>query len=439
MTAGVPSSASDASPTQGASGGRTRFAVLMTIAVVSAVIAYIDRSVLTILAEPIKRDLGFSDTQLGLLTGFAFAVFYSLAGVPIARYVDRPSTHRPAVIATCMALWSAMCMLSGLIVSYSQLLLARALVAVGEAGAGPAVITLINDHVPRANRARVFAVYGLGLPLGTLLGLTLGGGLVGRVGWRWTFIIVGAPGLLVALGIRLFLHEPRERRSRSAEQPLLRDNVAVILRSPALRWLTAATSLGGIISLGLPIWTGVYLIRVLGLSPAKAGLILGVALGVGGALGTYFGGLIADRLSRHDQGRALLVPCVGLLVGMPAAIGGFLCHDWPAFAVLYFIAIIGASTHVGPLFSLVQLLVGERHRATTIVIVLMLFNLVGAGLGPFLVGTGSDLLRPRFGVESLRWIMIAGQATAVIPAALYLRATALAGPAIASTRRHKSI
>lgn len=415
-----------------------RFRALIVLGLLTATVNILDRSVLNIVAEPVKRAFGLSDTQLGLLTGFAFALFYSLAGLPIARYVDRPSTHRPTVVAICVALWSALTMLCGAVTSYGQLLLARMLVAVGESGSGPALVTLIDDTAPRAARARAFAVYGLGVPLGTLLGLMLGGLLVDRVGWRLTFVFVGAPGLLLALCTRFFIHEPRASAPVPADavaHPGLTDNFLSIARTPALFWLIAAASIGGLVVLGLPSWTGVYLIRTLGLSATHAGTMLGLILGIGGALGTFFGGALADRLARRDPGRALLVPALGLLIGIPAAIAAFSSDDWRVFTAWYSITVIGAAVYIGPLFSLLQLLVKENYRATTTAIFMMLLNLVGAGLGPLLVGLGSDALQPMMEIHSLRWALVGGHVAAIIPALCYLRAMRLTGQALGSASR----
>lgn len=423
------STAIEAAPDAPSASMQRRLRIVLGLGILVSTINFLDRSVLNIMAEPIKRELGFSDTQLGLLTGFAFALFYSLVGVPIARYVDRPTTNRPAVIGTCVALWSGMTMVCGFVTSYTQLLVARALVAVGESGSGPANMTLIDQYVTPSTRSRAFAIYGLGIPLGTLLGLMVGGLLVDLVGWRLTFVIVGAPGLLLGLIVWLCLHEPRteavQTDSAAAERPSLTENVLVIVRNPALLTLMAAASIGGLIVTGLPVWTGVYLIRVLGLSATQAGLTLGLLIGIGGGLGTYFGGVIADRIAKHEPGRALLVPYVGLLIGIPAAIAAFLSDDWRVFVAFYWITIVGAKLYFGPVYALLPRFVDRQHRATTLVVVVMMTNLIGGGLGPLLVGVGSDLLRPSFGVEGLRYALIAGHIFAVVPAFLYLKAKSL--------------
>jgi MFS family permease len=209
------------------------------------------------------------------------------------------------------------------------------------------------------------------------------------------------------------------------------ENFLIMWRLPGLRWLTIAASLQGLFGLGLGSWNGVFLIRVLELSPTRAGLILGLMAGIAGGFGTYLGGAIADRLSLNQPGRALLVPAFGLLIGIPAALMALLSHDWRFFAGFYWVTTLGAAAYIGPLFSLLQLHVPTSYRATTTVIVFMLLNLIGGGLGAFLIGWASDLLRPHYGIESLRWVMIAAQLTAVVPACFYLRASQM--PVLRST------
>ena len=411
-----------------------RFRLLLLFGTMTSLVSFLDRSALNILAEPIKRDLGFSDTQLGLLTGFAFALFYSAVGLPIARYVDRPTTHRPTVVAACIAWWSLATALSGAVASYAQLFLARVVVAIGESGSGPAIITTINHYASPATRSRAFAIYGLGVPAGTLCGLALAGWLVDLVGWRLTFLIIGLPGLLLALLYRLLIHEPRTAMMQPATalpRPGIVENFATILRTPALRWLSVAAATGGIFVLGMPAWSGVFLIRIHGLSPTHAGLMLGVIMGVGGCLGTFTGGLLADRLALRDPGRALLVPTFGLLIALPAAAAAFASPSWIVFALLYFIAIFCTSAYFGPWINMIQLLTAENQRASATVIQVMIANLVGAGLGPFLIGMGSDLLRPELGADSLRWMMVGMQLLAIIPVYAYWRAGRLASAALA--------
>lgn len=401
--------------------------MLVTLGTLTALCNFLDRSILNILAEPIKRDLNFSDTQLGLLTGFAFALFYSVMALPIARFADRPETNRPRLIAICVALWSAMTMACGAVTSYGQLLGARVLVAIGESGAGPAVVTLMDEQVPPARRSRYFAIYGLGVPLGTLCGLLIGGWVVDLFNWRIAFLVVGAPGLLLALAVKLLLGEPREmnKRTMSTGGTGVADVFRTIARSPALCWLLAGNAMSGLFAVGLPSWSGVYLIRLLHLSPAHAGTLLGLLIGVGGGLGTYAGGMLADRLSARRPGRALLAPVIGLVILVPAGILALSSNDWRVFAIFYVIAACGASAYIGPLFSTLQRLAGQRHRASVVVVAVMLFNVVGAGIGPLLIGYASDLLSNSAGAAGLRWAMIVAYSTGVLAALLYARAMIL--------------
>lgn len=413
---------------------RQSFTFFLILATMTSTVAFVDRAILNILAEPIKRDIGFSDTQLGLLTGFAFAVFYSLVGIPIARYVDRPHANRPLVISVCLAVWSGMTVVSGFVTSYTQLLIARMFIAIGESGGGPAILTLLDHYVTPDKRSRVFALYGLGVPIGTLLGLVLGGWLADLFGWRAAFIVVGAPGLLLAVAMWMFVQEPRKGMvhpiSAQSEGPSIRQNIQVIVKSPAVMWLIAAASTGGMFVFGLPSWGAVYLIRNLELSPTHAGLILGLIMGIGGGLGTFLGGVLADKLSANDPGRALVVPCLGLLVGIPAGVIAMLTDDWRVFASFYWIAIMGGAAAFGPVMALVQRLVPINCRATTTIILITLINLIGGGLGPTLVGIASDLFTPRYGVEGLRWVLLLFNLMAFVPALLYLKAAAYAADAI---------
>jgi MFS transporter, Spinster family, sphingosine-1-phosphate transporter len=419
---------------------RPRVASLLFLGTLTSAINILDRSALNILAQPVKVDLGLSDTELGLLTGLAFALFYSAIGLPIARYVDRPTTDRPKVIATCIAIWSAMTVICGLVTSYAQLLTARMLVGVGESGSGPAFFTLIHDRVPRAVQARAFGIYALGAPLGVLFGLAVGGFLAQRVGWRMTFVIVGAPGLLLALWIKLGLGEPRKERRGMAPRelvvhPSLWQTMRLFARSPALLWLAAAAATGGMYLLGQPSWAAVYLIRVLQLQPAQAGLLLGLSLGLPGLAGAFLGGVLADRVGRSDPGRALLVPSMGLLVGIPASLFAFHSPHWIGFAAAFWISALGAALYMGPLLALLQIAVPRNCRATASVIVFMLLNLVGGGLGPLLIGIASDFLSARHVDNALRWVMMICSLGAIVPALLYLRAGQLMRHQIELTER----
>ncbi|MDR7155725.1 MFS family permease [Sphingobium xenophagum] len=400
---------------------RTSTSVLLFFATSTATLNILDRSVLNIVAEPMRISLGLTDTQLGLLS-VCFALFYSIAGLPIAHYADRPSTDRRLVVAACVSVWSAMTVLSGLASTFVQLLFARAFVAVGESGSGPALLTLLNEAVPERVRGKAFGIYGLGAPLGILLGLAVGGYLVELVGWRMTFVIVGAPGILVAVAFKIFVRDPRRMgpMDRLAHRARFDEALRVMLISKPLLLLTFAAATSGLITIGLPSWTAIYLIRILHLEPGHAGLILGLILGLGGIAGTMVGGILADRMERRGVGRSLLVPAAGLALGIPAALVAFGSEDWRVFTFFYGIVAFGAFFFMGPLVSTLHSLSPASCRATVTVILFMVMNLLGGGLGPFLIGAFSANLSTKHGPEGLRWVIMAASTAALVPALLYI-------------------
>ena len=245
------------------------------------------------------------------------------------------------------------------------------------------------------------------------------------------FIAAGVPGVLLALCIVWLLHEPRREAaatvSGQVQQPSLTVSIAEIARSRPWRGLTLAVALSGFYVYGLPSWTGVYLIRVLHMTAAAAGLVLGLTMGVGGAVGTLLGGALGDRLGRERPERSLLV-CVGsFLISIPFAVAAFQADRWQQFTCFYLIAVICTAAYFGPAFSQVQRSVEPCHRATATSIFVIVGNLIGAGLCPMLVGLTSDLLRPRWGNEGLRIVILACEPLAFIPAILYFRVMRVIG------------
>ena len=419
-----------------------RLAPLLGLAVLTSVFNIVDRSLINILAESIKNDLVLSDTQLGLLTGSAFALFYAVVGLPIARYVDRPGSDRPLVVALCISVWSVMTMLSGAAGSFLQLVAARVFVATGESGSGPALFTLINQSVPPHMRARALGIYGIGPPIGTLIGLVLGGWLVDLVGWRTTFFIVGAPGLLLAFVIKVVLPEPRRTQAGTVAPPApaprlgLLQTVRVMIAVPEFVLLAAAFATSGVLLLGMPAFTGVYLIRVLGLKAAQAGLILGLSMGFGGIAGALCGGVLGDSFGRRRPGLSVLSPGIGLLISIPAALVAFGTDDWRVFAGVFWLQAFGLNFYLGPAVTRIQAVVPETCGAMSTFSAFMLMNLVGAGLGPLVIGLGSDLLRPEYGAAGLRWMLIASSVFAVVPATLYSAASRRPALSMAAASGH---
>lgn len=374
---------------------------------------YADRLALGLLLQEIKLDLDLTDTQLGFLSGIAFALFYSILGIPIARWADRG--NRVTIITVTAALWSVAVTLCGLAGNFLQLLLIRIGVAIGEAGCIPPAHSLIADYFCRRERPRAVAIYMLGGPLSFAIGYLLAGSLDERYGWRVTFMLLGAPGLVIALLARFTLKEPRRREPHtivresadSLGQPSLMEVCRTLWANATFRHLLLGLSVQYFFGYGIQQWQPAFFIRSHGVSIGELGIWFALIWGVGGFLGTYLGGEWASRYAAHDERLQLnvlaiiycgftVIWCCIYLLPTPK----------PAFALMA-LGAIGITSANGPLFATIQTLVPERMRATSIALVYLVANLIGMGLGPLAAGALSDALRPTFGQESLRYALLA--------------------------------
>jgi predicted MFS family arabinose efflux permease len=368
----------------------------------------LDRLALGIVLQNIKADLSLSDTQLGFLTGIAFAAFYALMGIPIARWADRG--NRVTIIATTAALWSAAVCLCGAARSFWQLLVIRIAVAVGEAGCMPPAHSLIADEFPRAERPRAVARYMLGVPLALALGYAAAGWLNEFYGWRATFVVLGAPGLALAALAWFTLREPRQISmgvSAPETEPSLRAVCKALWGSATFRHLLIAFSVWFFFAYGILQWLPAFFIRSHGLNTGELGTWFALVWGVGGGLGVYLGGEVAVRYAAGNERWQLRG--AGIALSFFAVVTGiaFLSpnHYW-AFTAL-FVAALGGNMAQGPMFGTLQTLVAPRMRAMSIAIVYLFANLIGMGLGPLAAGMLSDALRPQLGEESLRYALAA--------------------------------
>lgn len=407
------------------------------------VLNFLDRQIVNILAELIKTDLGLSDTQIGLMTGLAFALFYTVLGIPIARYADNPKTSRTALISVSLAFWSGMTALCGLAQSFTQLLLARVGVGVGEAGCTPAAHSLISDTVPAEKRSSAIAFYGLGIPVGSLLGMAMGGLLADAYGWRVAFLIAGAPGVVMAIAVPFLIREPRRQRElSSAGQAILvnppgagaavpaatttvlptREALLEILRSKAMVQLLIAAGLVAFLSYGKTVWATIFFIRTHGLSAGETGLFLGISAGLAAMIGTWAGGWMADRYGARDPRNIVTAPAMGLLLGAPILFFGYAAADWRLALVLIVLATVLNSFYYGPTYACVQSLVRPQARAMATAVMLFAQNLIGLGLGPLFFGMLSDALAPIAGDESVRWVLYGAAWLGVFPALFFWRA-----------------
>jgi MFS family permease len=396
------------------------------IAVLLVILAfnYMDRVVLGLVLQDIKLELRLSDSQLGFLSGIAFALFYSVMGVPIARWADRG--NRATIISLTVAAWSILVVLSGLAASFVQLLLIRVGIGVGEAGCVPPAHSLIADYFNRSERPRALAIYTLGQPLSFVIGYFLGGWLNQFYGWRTTFILLGSPGLVLAVIVWFTLREPREARlaltpdaglasslrtgppaaHSSSSIPSLKDVFVTLWANKTFRHLAFCLSIIYFVGFGILQWQPTFFVRSYGLKSGEIGTWFAVSYGFGGMLGSYVGGEWAARRAAHNESLQLRAAA--------CAIAGFgalsiLTYLAPNKYVAFLLMGLGSMTLNavnGPLFGTIQTLIPERMRAMAIAVVYFFANLIGMGLGPWAVGALSDAFRPWAGEESLRYALL---------------------------------
>ena len=385
----------------------TRRYVLGTLVVVYT-FNFIDRQILSILLEAIKRDLVLTDTQLGMLTGFAFALFYATLGIPIARWADRG--NRRNIIALALAIWSGMTALSGIAQNYWQLLAARIGVGVGEAGCSPPAHSMIADYYPANRRATALGVYSLGIPVGILFGFIAGGWMNEFFGWRTAFFVVGIPGLILAIIVRLSVREPQrgmaEGRVAEAQPPGVAETFRYLWKKRSFRHMAFGGALTAFVGYGMVNWIPSFLIRSHGMETGEIGTYLGLIIGIPGGIGIALGGYMADRLGSRDTRWFLWIVSVALLAGVPLTVLVFLT-DNAYYALAFFIipAMLG-NVYQATTFSQTQGLVQLRMRAVAAAVLLFILNIIGLGLGPQVVGIISDTLAPRFAEHSLRYRLL---------------------------------
>ena len=396
------------------------------------ILNFLDRQIVNILAEPIKRDLGLSDTQLGLLAGPAFAVFYAVLGIPIARYADKAGTNRVWLISLCLAVWSAMTAICGIAQNFLQLALARVGVGVGEAGCTPAAHSLIADSVPPEKRSSAIAFFGLGIPIGGLLGLIIGGVVNDQYGWRAALMLVGAPGILLAFVLPFLIRDPRrcadsthfESTTSSTKTALsITDAAREVFASKAYLYVFIAASFTAFLSYGKGLWTISFFIRSHGLSTTEAGLAMAVALGISGIFGTWLGGKVADVFGKRDKRHILTLPAIGMAVAAPILFAGYWVEDWRIAVALLIVPTLLNAAYYGPAYGCVQGLVRPEARAIAASLVVFGQNLIGLGMGPLLFGVLSDSLQPIAGEESVRWVLYGAAWLGLIPAFFFWRAS----------------
>jgi MFS family permease len=398
---------------------------VLAVLFVVYVFNFIDRQILSILIGPIQKELGVSDTAMGLLSGFTFAIFYTLAGIPIARISDRGS--RSGVIAVSLALWSLMTAATGFAQNFVQLALARIGVGVGEAGGSPPSHSLLSDYFPPERRATALALYANGIYVGAGLAYLLGGWVVTRFDWRTAYFAIGLAGLPLALLVRAVVRElPRGlweagagARPAQAAAPGFRAAVRELFAKPTFGWLVAAACCQSIAGYGILNWGAEFLARVHGLSRLEIGSWMGPIILVGGCAGVSLSGWLADRLGARDPRWFLRLPAVVAVASLPFA-ALFLLLPGPTAALAFFAPYYAISNmYVGPLWSTAQNLARPELRATASALLLFILNLIGLGLGPLAVGAANDLLAPAYGPLAIRWSLLGVVLTGGLASGLY--------------------
>jgi predicted MFS family arabinose efflux permease len=382
---------------------------------------FIDRQIVSILAEPIARELHLSDSQIGLMTGLAFALFYATLGVPIARWADKGGTDRSKLIAICLVVWSGMTALCGVAQNYWQLLLARIGVGVGEAGCTPTAHALIADSLPPEKRAGGIAFFGLGIPIGGLMGTLIGGGVAEALGWRHAFWLVGLPGIALALFVWVMLKDPRRARAAAAAPPRLSmwAGLKALATSPAYCMILSAASLVAFLSYGKGVWVLIYFQRTHKLSVGETSLWVGVILGIAGIIGTWAGGWAADRWGAKDRRHMLTLPAVAMVLAAPILFMGYAADDWRMAIALLVLPTIANSAYYGPAYGAAQVLARPDTRAMAAAWMVFGQNLIGLGLGPLLFGALSQWLKADYGAESVRIVLYFAAWAGLLPALLF--------------------
>ena len=369
---------------------------------------WMDRQILSILLESIKHDLKASDAAMGLLTGFAFVSFYALASLPIARAADAYS--RRNIISVGLAFWSVMTALSGSVTSFAQLALARVGVGVGEASAVPPGQSLISDFFPPERRSAALSAFAVSTPIGLMCAFMIGGRLNAAIGWRDTLFWVGAPGVVLALIVFLTLKEPArgiaEHASIDRAQYDVRETLAYLWNSRSLRYLTLGASLATFVAWALFVWGPSFLFRVHQMSTDVSGKWMGLAAGVSGIGGTLLGGIVTQHLARRDERWLLRVPALTNVCQLLFAVLFLTLTGGKRAVAMFFGVTFFGPAMIGPLATVIQGVAKVRMRAFAPALISMVFNLVGVGLGPLIVGVLSDALALEFGRSSIRYALL---------------------------------
>ena len=371
---------------------------------------FVDRQILSILAAPIQADLQLDDEEMGLLGGLAFALLYSTMAVPLAALADR--TSRTWVITVSLAAWSGFTALCGLAQNFWHIFLARLGVGIGEAGGVAPSYALIGDYFPSSQRATALSVYSLGIPIGSGLGVLLGGYIAATVDWRTAFFVVGLLGVALVVPFKLLVRDKAkpvvtpEQAAAMPAAPSLRETAGVLARKPSFWLLAFGAAMSSMLGYGIAFWLPSLLMRSFGFDLVQASQFFGALLLIGGVAGVMAGGLLADRLGGRDRAFYSWLPGIGFFLGAPLFAAGISSSNATIAFVLFLLPQALAYVWLGPVLSAVQHLVQPAARSTASALFLLINNLIGLGGGIYALGKISTVLEPYYGDEALRYSML---------------------------------
>jgi MFS family permease len=398
-------------PVQGLAPPRTTRYAYFALAFLSliALLNALDRTILAIVMEPIKAEFHLSDAQLGLVSGIAFALFNSVAGIPIARWAD--TGHRPRIIAAALLIWSLVTTLTGFVRSFGQLFVLRIVLGVGEAGSGPPGQSLIADYFSAGRRSGAAAALLLGGLLGGGFGALLTAEIARAYGWREAFVVLGLPGLLLAAATPFVLAEPRPApRAPTRSELIGRDFVAdlkLLIAKPAFRRLMAALTISALFSAGVGQWYGPFLMRSFGLDLRAVGQFFALFSFGAGCLGMIIGGVIGNAAAKRSIRLLALIPAGAIMLSVPFYAVGYLATSVAVMMAVLTLGGLIVYAATPPLFAAIYGVSGSHSRATALALMALFSGAIGGGVGPWLLGVVSDALVPIFHAESLRYSLVA--------------------------------
>ncbi|EAW32505.1 major facilitator superfamily transporter [marine gamma proteobacterium HTCC2143] len=370
---------------------------------------FVDRQIIVILSEYIIEDLDLTLTQYGMLSGIAFAAIYCVFGIPIARIADKGK--RRNVIAVSVTVWSLFTALCGSAQNFWQLFAARFGVGIGEAGGSPPAHSMVSDIFPVSERATALSIYSLGVYGGILVGYVGGAYLVQWFDWRVAFVVVGLPGVLLAILLRLTVLEPprgfSEARS-DTEETSFKEVLALLWSRKAFRHLSFACALHAFVTYGVGNFMVIFLSRVHDMPTIDIGKYYGLVAGIGGLAGTLAGGWLSDTMANKTNNKNwyIWIPFISTLAAIPFALITFLVMDNGMSATLsWLIPVFFGGFYLAPCIAMTHGMVGLRMRALSSAVLFFVLNLIGLGLGPILTGWAADMLEPKYATDAIRYAL----------------------------------